>query len=89
MDPASLRKLLLSAQMNRWTGALRLTTGERTCSLYFLFGHLFHAASEGVTGESALQDCLNWHDSSFTFDAKARLPREETIERPIDQILAA
>jgi hypothetical protein len=35
------------------------------------------------------QDCLTWHDSSFTFDGKAQLPREETIERSIDQILAA
>jgi len=89
LDSESLRKLLLSAQVNRWTDALRLTGGERTCSLYFLFGHLFHAASDGLTGESALQDCLTWPDGSFTFDGKAQLPREEPIERPIDQILAA
>jgi hypothetical protein len=81
--------MLLAAEQNRWTGALQLTAGGRSCSMHFLFGRLFHAAGDGLTGESALQDCLTWQDIRFTFDAKAQLPREATIDRPIDQILAA
>jgi len=87
-DSSSLRKWLLSAMAQRRTGTLQLTAGGRTCSLYFLFGHLFHVASDTLTGEPALQECLTWPDIKYTFDAKAKLPTEETIARPIDQILA-
>jgi Domain of unknown function (DUF4388) len=87
-DPSSLRIWLLSAKSERWTGTLQLTAGGRSCSLYFLFGHLFHVASDTLTGEPALQECLTWQDIHYTFDTKAKLPTEETIERPIDQILA-
>ncbi len=87
-DPSSLRRWLLSAKVQRRTGTLRLTAGARTCSLYFLFGHLFHVASDTLTCEPALQECLTWPDIQYTFDAKAKLPIEETIARPIDQILA-
>jgi hypothetical protein len=87
-DSSSLRKWLLSAKAQRLSGTLLVTAGGRTCSLYFLFGHLFHAASDTLTGEPALQECLTWTDIQYTFDPKAKLPTEETIERPVDQILA-
>ncbi len=87
-DSSSLRKWLLSAMAQRRTGTLQLTAGGRTCSLYFLFGHLFHVASDTLTGEPALQECLTWPDIKYTFDGKAKLPTEETIARPIEQILA-
>ncbi len=86
---SSLKSLLLSAKKQRITGVFEVTSGERNCSLYFLFGHLFHAASDTLTGEAAVLDCLTWPDVRYTFDAKAKLPTEETIERPLDQILAA
>jgi hypothetical protein len=89
LSASSLKRLVLSLQAARRTGTLQLSAGGRTCSLYFLFGHLFHAASESLTGEAALQDCLTWQDVQYTFDAQAQLPKEETITRPIDQILAA
>ena len=88
LDPSSLRDWLLSAKEDRRTGTLQLTAGSRTCSLYFLFGHLFHVATGTLTGEPALQECLTWQDIHYTFDATAKMPTEETIERPIDQILA-
>lgn len=88
LDQASLRDFLRSIQVERKTGWLRLTTGEQTCSLYFLFGHLFHAASDTATGEAAFRECLSWHEIHYAFDSKAQLPTEETIERPMDQILA-
>jgi Domain of unknown function (DUF4388) len=87
-DASSLRKWLLSANAQRVTGTLQVTAGGRTCSIYFLFGHLFHVASDTLTGEPALQECLTWQDIQYTFDPKAKLPTEETIERPVDQILA-
>jgi len=88
LDQASLRDFLRSIQVDRKTGWLRLTTGEQTCSLYFLFGHLFHAASDTQTGEAALRECLGWHELHYAFDKDANLPTEETIERPMDEILA-
>ena len=88
-DSSSLRKWLLSAKARRITGTLQLTAGGRTCSLYFLFGHLFHVANDTLTGEPALQECLGWPDMQYTFDAKAKMPTEETIARPVEQILAA
>jgi hypothetical protein len=88
IDASSLRDWLLSAKGERRTGTLQLTAGGRTCSLYFLFGHLFHVASDTLTGEPALQECLTWQDIQYTFDKTAKMPTEETIERPIDQILA-
>jgi hypothetical protein len=86
---AALKLVLQTALARRLTGTLQVTAGSRTCSLYFLFGHLFHAASDTLTGEAALLDCLTWQDVRYTFDAKSTMPTDETIERPIDQILAA
>jgi len=88
LGPSSLRDWLLSAKEDRRTGTLQLTAGGKTCSLYFLFGHLFHVATGTLTGEPALAECLTWQDIHYTFDATAKMPTEETIERPIDQILA-
>lgn len=88
LDPSSLRDWLLSAKADRRTGTLQVTAGSQTCSLYFLFGHLFHVATGTLTGEPALAECLTWQDIHYTFDATAKMPTEETIERPIDQILA-
>jgi hypothetical protein len=88
-DSASLRAWLLSAKAQRRTGTLPVTAGSRTCSLYFLFGHLFHAAGDTLTGEAAVNECLTWQDVHYTFDTKAKLPTEETIARTMDQILAA
>ena len=83
-----LKTLLRSMQTARETGTLQVTAGERTASLYFLFGHLFHVTSGTLTGEPALLDCLTWQDFRYTFDKTAQLPTEESIERPMNEILA-
>jgi Domain of unknown function (DUF4388) len=88
LDQASLRDFLRSVQVERKTGSLRLTAGEQWCSLYFLFGHLFHAVSDTQTGEAALRECLGWSEVRYAFDKEAKLPTEETIERPMDDVLA-
>jgi len=67
---------------NRATGKLEVTSGDRSCSIYFLFGHLFHAESGSFKGEDALQAALAWGQSSSEFDPAAHLPSEETFLRP-------
>lgn len=87
LNQPPLSAFLRSIQTERETGALQVTAGGRTGSLYFLFGHLFHAVCGTVTGEAAVRECLAWHDVRYAFDKKPPLPTEETIERPLDQIL--
>jgi hypothetical protein len=83
-----LRDFLRSIQRQRETGTLQVSAGGRTGFLYFLFGHLFHAVCDTATGEVALRELLDWRDVQYAFDKKAPLPTEETIERPLDEILA-
>jgi hypothetical protein len=83
-----LKLVIQTAHARRETVTLQVTAGGRTCSLYFLFGHLFHAESDTLKGEAALKECLTWQDVRYTFDTKTEMPKEETITRPIDQILA-
>jgi hypothetical protein len=66
----------------RATGKLQVTSGDRSCSLYFLFGHLFHAESGSFKGEDALQAALAWGQTSSDFDPSAHLPSEETFLQP-------
>jgi hypothetical protein len=64
------------------TGKLAVTSGDQSASLYFLFGHLFHAESGGLKGEDALEVALAWLHPSTLFDPQAHLPSQETILRP-------
>jgi hypothetical protein len=66
----------------RATGKLEVTSGDRSCSLYFLFGHLLHAESGSFKGEDALQAALGWGQISTAFDPSAHLPSEETFLPP-------
>jgi hypothetical protein len=86
---AELKQVLQNIQAAKGTGTLHVTAGGRTGSLYFLFGHLFHAVCGEATGEVAVKELLGWRDTQYTLDTKSPLPTEETIERPIDEILAA
>jgi hypothetical protein len=88
LDQGGLKALLRSMQTARETGMLEVTASQNSASLYFLFGHLFHVTSGALTGESALQECLTWQDFRYTFDKTAQLPAVESIERPMDEILA-
>ena len=88
-DRTSLTEVLRSVQARRLTGTLKATTSVRTASLYFLFGHLFHAVNGALTGETAVRDCATWHDVQYIVDDLTPVPTAKTIERPIDQILAA
>jgi hypothetical protein len=85
-----LRSLLEAAQGERSTGTLTLRNGSgESTSLYFLFGHLFHAQGNGLAGDDAVVSALNWSKGEFEFDAKAKLPADETVRAGIPELVHA
>ncbi len=85
-----LRSLLESAQGERSTGTLIVRNGNgQSTSLYFLFGHLFHAQGDGRSGDDAVVSALHWTKGDFEFDAKAKLPADETVKAGIPELVNA
>jgi len=85
-----LRSLLESAQGERSTGTLTLRNGNgESTALYFLFGHLFHAEGNGRAGDDAVVSALGWTRGDFEFDAKAKLPADETVKAGIPELVHA
>ncbi|HEV2141112.1 MAG TPA: DUF4388 domain-containing protein [Candidatus Dormibacteraeota bacterium] len=85
-----LRSLLESAQGERSTGTLNVRDGNgQSASLYFLFGHLFHAQSDGRSGDEVVVSALHWTRGDFDFDAKAKLPSDETVKAGIPELVHA
>jgi outer membrane biosynthesis protein TonB len=85
-----LRSLLETAQGERSTGTLTLRNGSgEATSLYFLFGHLFHAQGDGLAGDDAVVSALTWSKGEFEFDAKAKLPADETVKAGIPELVHA
>ena len=83
-----LRSLLESAQGERSTGTLTVRNGNgQSASLYFLFGHLFHAQSDGKAGDDAVLNALHWTKGDFEFDAKAKLPADESVKAGISELV--
>ena len=83
-----LRSLLETAQGERSTGTLTVRNGNgQSASLYFLFGHLFHAQSDGKAGDDAVVNALHWTRGDFEFDAKAKLPADETVKAGIPELV--
>ena len=86
----SLRNLLEAAQGERSTGTLTVRSGSgKSASLYFLFGHLFHAQSDGMAGDAAVVSALGWGGGEYEFDAKAKLPSDETVKAGIPELVQA
>jgi hypothetical protein len=84
----SLRSLLEAAQGERSTGTLTVRNGNgQSASLYFLFGHLFHAQSDGKAGDDAVVAALHWTRGDFEFDAKAKLPADESVKAGITELV--
>jgi hypothetical protein len=84
----NLRSLLEAAQAERATGTLTLRQdGQGSTTLYFLFGHLFHAVGEGTAGDDAVVTALTWSTGEFDFDAKAKLPADETVRSSIPELI--
>ena len=88
LQESSLASLLQTMQTERATGALALESESDTAALYFLFGHLFHASGPGGQGEDVVIGALSWHDGSFRFDPRAKLPPEETIKSSPSELIA-
>ncbi len=84
-----LANLLQTMQAERATGTLSLENGTDSASLYFLFGHLFHASGPGGQGEDVVIDALGWWDGSYQFDPRAKLPAEETIKASPSELITA
>jgi hypothetical protein len=83
-----LRSLLEAAQGERSTGTLTVRDGNgKSASLYFLFGHLFHAQADGKAGDDAVVNALHWTKGDFEFDAKAKLPADETVKAGIPELV--
>ncbi|HEV1992029.1 MAG TPA: DUF4388 domain-containing protein [Candidatus Dormibacteraeota bacterium] len=88
MAEVPLRSLLESAQGERSTGTLTVRNGNgQAASLYFLFGHLFHAQSDGKAGDEAVLNALHWTKGDFEFDAKAKLPADESVKAGISELV--
>src|SRR5919202_3928416 len=88
LTDTNLRSLLEVAQAERATGTLTLRqNGSRSTTLYFLFGHLFHAVGEAGSGDEAVLHALDWSAGEFDFDAKAKLPADETVRSSIPELL--
>lgn len=88
LDQTPLLALLQSMQAQRATGTLQVRHAGEAFSLFFLFGHLFHAYGNGTQGEDAVFAPLGWRQGDYTFDPKSKLPTEETITAPTADILA-
>ncbi len=83
-----LRSLLEAAQGERSTGTLTVRNGNgQSAALYFLFGHLFHAQSDGKAGDDAVVTALHWTRGDFEFDAKAKLPADESVKAGITELV--
>jgi hypothetical protein len=84
----TLRSLLEAAQGERSTGTLTVRNGNgQSAALYFLFGHLFHAQSDGKAGDEAVVTALHWTKGDFEFDAKAKLPADESVKAGISELV--
>ena len=85
----TLRSLLEGAQSERATGTLTIKNNGQSYTLYFLFGHLFHANGEGASGDEAVLGALRQAGGEFAFDAKAKLPADETVKSTIPELVSA
>lgn len=88
LQESSLASLLQTMQVERATGALSLESESDSASLYFLFGHLFHAQSPSAQGEDVVLSALAWQDGRYRFDPRAKLPPEETIKSSPGELIA-
>ncbi|MHB1853938.1 MAG: DUF4388 domain-containing protein [Acidimicrobiales bacterium] len=88
LGPTTVAELLQTMQQERATGTLAVESGDRQCSLHFLFGHLFHAVGDGVEGEPAVLTVLGWTSGQYNFNPRAKLPPEETINSSTEDLVS-
>ncbi|MBI1911478.1 MAG: DUF4388 domain-containing protein [Deltaproteobacteria bacterium] len=66
----SLADILQFLHLNKKEGELKVTSGNRTGSIYIKDGQLFNAVTEGVEKEKALFRLLEWNEGKFEFVPK-------------------
>jgi hypothetical protein len=89
LQKADLASLLQTMQSERATGTLHLDAGEQSCSLFFLFGHLFHATGPDGDGEAVVIRALSWTGGNYHFDRRAKLVAMETVKSSPAELIAA
>jgi Domain of unknown function (DUF4388) len=89
LQESDLASLLQTMQSERATGTLHLDAGEQSCSLFFLFGHLFHATGPDGDGEGVVIRALSWTDGNYHFDRRAKLVARETVTSSPAELIAA
>lgn len=86
VDTTALWTAVTLKGVNRFTGAMKVTSGSRTGVIYFDAGRVVHAETGAVLGERAFQVIIRWPEASFTAEAEERAPRT-TISRGLALLL--
>jgi hypothetical protein len=89
LQESDLASLLQTVQSERATGTLSLEAGEENCSLFFLFGHLFHATGPDGDGEAVVLRALSRTGGNYRFDRRAKLPAKQTVTSSPAELIAA
>src|SRR5262249_31877618 len=83
-----LGSLLGSLAQERASGKLTIDGDNVPATLYFINGHLYHAVGDGAVGDEAVVRALNRPGGAFEFDARARLPADDTVASSISDLVA-
>jgi Domain of unknown function (DUF4388) len=86
---SDLASLLQTMQSERKTGKLILEAGDQSCTLFFLFGHLFHATDADGAGEAVVIRALSWRDGTYQYDRRPKLGATETVTSSPAELIAA
>jgi hypothetical protein len=75
-----LADLLQVWSINRFSGVVTVSSGDRTGHLYFVEGEVVHAEAGGTKGEPAVGMILGWPEGSFEL-----FPNTTTLHRTIEK----
>lgn len=70
LSQMSLADILQMLHLNKKEGELKVTSGEKTGSVYIKDGEIYNSSLEGVEKEKALFRLFTWEDGRFEFTPK-------------------
>lgn len=82
-----LRDLVVLQSLVRTSGVFVVLSGERSGSLHFLRGHLFHAETGSLRGDGAALEILSWRDGEF-INAERTSVEAATVTSSLEALLA-
>jgi hypothetical protein len=82
-----LRDLVVLQNLVRTTGVFVVLSGDRSGSLHFLRGHLFHAETGELRGDEAALAILSWRDGEF-INAERTSVETPTVTSSLEALLA-